>query len=345
MVHSELLCFAFTQAHSSTLASLVDCIVEFYRPAEVAEARELLWAHCESALANKVTKKRRSGTPVDKQTARPFVEDICHWVCFLVNNDCYDSLPVKFFALNLRNTPPCKPEEINIFSLAARLTSLEEKFRQSETGEPTPISHPSRASAQNRTQTPSQASHVENSTHPQGASGVSAPDQPRQENPWQLVPGRKDKKKPRPQRPLQQQLRAATKQLTVVVGSSNADTAVKSCKPLKELFVYGVDSTCSADACKGYLEGKDVQPKRVHRVSKGSALRASFRITVDETDMAKMQLAEFWPEGVKCREWLRTIPTSPPQDGAPTSASPDDDDGTADSAHTSSPESTQGNHG
>jgi len=110
LVHNELLCYAFTQAHCSTLTSLVDCIVEFYRPADAADAREILWSYGEAVLALNNIKKRRLTIPVDEQTARPFVKDICQWVCFIVNHGHYDDLPVKFYALDLRNTPPCKPE-------------------------------------------------------------------------------------------------------------------------------------------------------------------------------------------------------------------------------------------
>ncbi|ELT97251.1 hypothetical protein CAPTEDRAFT_192389 [Capitella teleta] len=95
-----------------------------------------------------------------------------------------------------------------------------------------------------------------------------------------------------------------------VVGIGETDTEIKSCKPLKQLFVYGV---CDADALKGFM---GVRPKQVHRVSKATWLRASFRVTVTEEDLKKVLQAKFWPSGVMCREWLNSVPKKPPQDNS-----------------------------
>ncbi|ELU00826.1 hypothetical protein CAPTEDRAFT_188934 [Capitella teleta] len=109
-------------------------------------------------------------------------------------------------------------------------------------------------------------------------------------------------------RPLQvkQRLRAAAKLLPSVVGIGETDTEIKSCRPLKQLFVYCVDSVCDADALKGFMDKQGVRPKQVHRVSKATWLRASFQV----------RQAKFWPSGVMCREWLNSVPKKPPQDNS-----------------------------
>ena len=306
LVHNELLCYAFTQAHNSTLTSLVDCIVEFYRPADTVDARELLWKHCESVLAVITSKKRRPAAPVDKQTARPFVEDICQWVCHIVNHDLYDDLPVKFYALDLRNTPPCKPEEVNVFSLAARLTALEEKFCQSETSTST-VPLPAHQAPRRVVQNAPQASNEPSTSAVPVASATG------QKDTWSTVVKKPKRPKADPKR-----VRAAAQHLPVVVGTG-ANDRIKSCKPLKDVFVYGVDGSCREDAIKDHITKKGVQPKRVQRVSKDTWFRSSFRITVEEDNVQQVLQAAFWPDGVKCREWLRTIPKTVDDSDSPVS--------------------------
>jgi hypothetical protein len=80
--------------------------------------------------------------------------------------------------------------------------------------------------------------------------------------------------------------------------------------------VYGVDSVCDADALKGFMDKQGVRPKQVHRVSKATWLRASFRVTVEEEDLEKVRQAKFWLSGVMCREWLNSVLKKPPQDNS-----------------------------
>ncbi|ELU11660.1 hypothetical protein CAPTEDRAFT_209007 [Capitella teleta] len=47
-----------------------------------------------------------------------------------------------------------------------------------------------------------------------------------------------------------------------VVGIGERDTVIKSCKPLKQLFVYGVHSVCDADALKDFMDKQGVRPKQ-----------------------------------------------------------------------------------
>ncbi|ELT91465.1 hypothetical protein CAPTEDRAFT_209171 [Capitella teleta] len=136
------------------------------------------------------------------------------------------------------------------------------------------------------------------------------PREPGLKRSWTTVVKTSRKKPPQ----VKQRLRAAAKLLQSVVGIGETDTEIKSCKPLKQLFVYGVGSVCNADALKGFMDKQGVQPKKVHRVSKATWLRASFRVTFEEEDLEKVRQAKFWPSGVMCREWLNSVPKNPPQD-------------------------------
>ena len=130
-VRNELLCFMFNNAHTSPADGMICCLCEFYKPAEIVTARETLWKEYEDLLKVGVKKPRRTQTPTDKDAIKPWVEDISVWVLFLVNGHL-NELTVKFYAIDLGRVPPCPPEELNIFSLAARLKALEQKVDKNQ---------------------------------------------------------------------------------------------------------------------------------------------------------------------------------------------------------------------
>ena len=127
LVRNDLLCYAVTYVHNSTADGLTDSLCEFYKPEDVAIAHKLLQGECADPLTE-LSKRRRLQAPVDKQTAKPFAQDITSWVSHLVNNNKETS--VQFYTLDLRKVPPCPPESLNIFSLAARVAALEKKVEK-----------------------------------------------------------------------------------------------------------------------------------------------------------------------------------------------------------------------
>ena len=294
LVRSELLCYATNHVKNSTVESLANCLTEFYDPEEIHAARQLLWMQGEKLLPKL---PRRPHPPTDKASARVFAEDIAHWTSVLSDTD--KPLEVEFYALDLRRIPPCTPEEINLFSIVARVATLEKKFETAaaiasqeslyppsdqETLlkrvdiDPPVNSEPSRASTST-------------------ASGKSAP--------WITVPKNSSKSSAR------KRVRVAAKKLPSVVGTRTG-TELKGCGPIKQLFMYGVDNLCTDADLKEYMCKSKVVPKEVRRVSKETWLRASFKVTVSADDIGKTSEGNFWPEGVMCREWLRNPPKPPP---------------------------------
>lgn len=307
LIRSELLCYGMNNVHNCTAHSLANCINEFYHPEEIFEARNQLLDLCQALLSGK-QKTRRPLPPTDKATARPFVDDICSWLCTIA--DSQEPFEAKFYALDLRRVPPCAPEEVNLFSIVARIEALEKKpnvhttEHQLPPASETPLSRP----------TPSSAAIAAAVTAPAAVTRPSAAQPPPSEAPtsntWATVVNKKKKKLETRRR-----VRNAAKELPVVVGTSS-DSSLKSCGPLKHLFVYGVDNACSSDALKDYMRKKNVQPKDVRRVSKDSWIRASFKVAVEDTCVKQTLDASFWPEGIMCREWLQTIPQKTPLDNA-----------------------------
>ncbi|ELU00559.1 hypothetical protein CAPTEDRAFT_211382 [Capitella teleta] len=288
LVHSELLCFALTHAHNSTLTMLAECLNEFYRPKEVLHARETFWRECHDLLKD-ARKPRRSQTPVDRQMMRPFVDDVCSWIGTLVNNQRCENMNVQFYVLNLRRTPPCSPEKINIFSLAARVAALE-RTRKSCTqtrcssgcsGSWTIFWDSILVPEQPRNgEAPSRKSPSTAGLHTSKPVAVTA--ESAGGAPWSTVVKRKTIKKRDEAR---KQLRNAAKDLRVVVGTEKG-TVLNCCRPTKQLFVNHLER-CSMDTVKKYMISKGVTPRDVHCTctSKESWLNASFRLTVVATDM------------------------------------------------------------
>ena len=65
------------------------------------------------------------------------------------------------------------------------------------------------------------------------------------------------------------------------------------------------------------MQKKDVQPKEVRRISKDTWIRASYKIAVEDTHFSKTLSPDFWPEGIKCREWLQSLHLKPPNGPTP----------------------------
>lgn len=315
LVVNELLCYAFAYANKSTIGSLSSCLSEFYKPDEISDARNVLWSECEAFLTNHTRKTRRTQAPVDKQTALPFADDIGTWINILKNLP--DPMAVKFCALDIQNMPPCSPEETNLFSIVARVTALEKKMDAVMSTTSTSTSEGSSfpegfGGAQTSPKAVARSS-AGGSSMPDPSAEVMETMSSNLAEPWNKVAGRK-RRNPQQQ---QRRLRAVTKSLPVVVGRASSNSVIRGSKPLKPLFIYGVDSAVTTDALKEFLTGKGIQPKQVWRVSKETWLRASFKVTLEEEDAEKCSQAEFWPEGIRCREWLRSVPKTAPKTSNP----------------------------
>ncbi|ELU18458.1 hypothetical protein CAPTEDRAFT_191106, partial [Capitella teleta] len=131
LIPNELLCYAFNYADNSTVSSLSACLCEFYQPQEISSAHEILWKKYEQVISTLTKKTRRSQAPTDAVSAKPFAEDIGVWINHVKNNTSA-SIMTTFCAVNIRKIPNCPLEEINLFSIVARLGAIEKKLEDSE---------------------------------------------------------------------------------------------------------------------------------------------------------------------------------------------------------------------
>lgn len=333
-VWSELLCYAFTHVHNCSRASLIDCICDFYQPSDVAAGRELLWKELESVLTSETKKVRRPQQPTDKGASRPFADDIANWVSVLVNSH-KDDVPVRFYAIDLKKVPPCAPEAINVFSLAARVAALEKKVesnctsvhdltkevQQQDTTWPKPHSATALPKADRATAaTPAPAP----ASFSQALSQNNKPFAPKASTTVK-IPKRKVLPSQNPRASLaRKQVREATKKLRVVVGKATNAT-VRSSKPVKHVFVYHVDKEVDAAAISEYMKSQRVTVRDIRNTAKDSLFTNSFKISVNSDDIDTVFNEEFWPDGVRCREWISHVPTRQPRESVAENAVQMDD--------------------
>lgn len=315
LVVNELLCYCFNHIHNSTALSLTECVCDFYKPQEIWDARQLLWNTYEGILSTCASSRKRV-KPTDKATAKPVAEDITNWAAALHNNTT-DTLSVGFVAVNLVNIPPCKPEEINVFSLAARVTALEKQLEKRTSAGNTLASNDAtedsvwpRLGAATNSQTnkspyvlraPELAvtrPHTTGSTQ----SATTGPDK-------SAAPGLLQKKRSERKR----RVREATRGAQEVVGTKN-DSSVKCSTPVKHIFVHKVDKKTDTPALQAYMQKNKVEPRNIICTSKPEWLKNSFKVTINKEDFGKVFIDSLWPTGVCCREWLTRLPRKTPYD-------------------------------
>ena len=306
LVHSELLCYVFTHVSNSTQSSLIDCLIEFYSPSDIATARELVSKQFEKEFASSDMKKtRRPHPPCDKHTARPFAEDISQWAATLMNNGVYADSQTRFYALNLRKVPPCPPEELNIFSLATRVQTFEKEMAQVKAAK---LSLPKTGFSVPR--------HIQTSVNqprdkPEHANTISldlldndqgcaegAEAQKECERKWTDVVSKHKA------REMRRKVRAVTKEVPKVTGTAPATESLRGSLPVKHLFVNRVDQGVSPEMVKSHLADRKVAVKAIHMTSKPDWTSISFKIAIAAKDINTVIQPNFWLEPISCREWV-----------------------------------------
>ncbi|ELU09219.1 hypothetical protein CAPTEDRAFT_197061 [Capitella teleta] len=219
------------------MKSLAECICEFYNPDEIYVAREMLWdVYGQPITACGAKKTRRVQPPAYIQTARPFADDITSWVGMLVNSHP-EEMCTKFYALDLRRVPPCPPEEINIFSVVARITALEKSLEASLNANaswplPGDAPHGSRPQTANqfRSLPRESASKTMMRTDTQGATVNHTDPDPS----WTKVIKKRTQKVE-----VRKKVRSAVKALPVVTGVGT-DANLKGSTPVNHIFGTGL---------------------------------------------------------------------------------------------------------
>ncbi|ELU02674.1 hypothetical protein CAPTEDRAFT_199648 [Capitella teleta] len=232
------------------MKSLAECICEFYNPDEVYVAREMLWdVYGQPITACGAKKTRRVQPPADIQTARPLADDITSWVGMLVNSHP-EEMCTKFYALDLRRATPCPPEEINMFSVVARITALEKSLEASLNANaswplPGDAPHGSRPQTANQFRSLPRESETAPKTmmrtDTQGATANHTDPDPS----WTKVIKKRTQK-----------VEVRKKVRSAVVTGVGTDANLKGSTPVNHIFVNRVEYECTEETMKRFLEKK-----------------------------------------------------------------------------------------
>lgn len=351
-VRSEVLCYVFTYIHRSTSDALASCINDFFKPAEIAFARDLLWNAYEKMLSEcKIKKQRRSLQPADRNAAKAHALDISTWTTVLVN-ECASELHTAFFAVDLTNVPPCPPEEVNIYSLVARVSALEKEAARSASNvaslqmkfeqrcQEMQVSQHQANKPQPRLQDQTQLKRSKSSAVPSSQSAPSSDGvsqtEPAQMNAinWAAVATNNSQSWNTATHKRRRQVRMASKGIKEIEGRATGNTIVKASKPAAHLLVRKVDAGTTVDMMKEMLRSSSITPRAVVMTSKEGWMSRSFKLSVNKEDAPKLLSEDFWPEGIACRPWLSTSDMK--KQSKPRRSSTHDDDDDNSSSHASS---------
>ena len=321
LVRSELLCYTFCNIHRCCANALITCLIDFYKPGEIALARDLLWTTYESLLNDmNVKKARRSPQPANTAAAKLYAQDIAGWALSIANEHP-DDLHTAFVAVDLNNVPPCPPEEVNIFSIVTRVNALEKEMKsnassvaslqlrmeqQDQCMSPLPLQQKEQRQPQ-QSQVHKAGSSIwdvnpspvpGHSTKPKQRTGGSTS--------WAAVAEKDSAQWKQVVRKRRHQIRVASKGARQVIGRASADTEVKvkASKPAFHLFVHKVDASVSTDDMTKLLNDANIRARSIRMTSKEDWPSRSFKITVDKDDAEKVFSPDIWPAGVRCREWI-----------------------------------------
>ena len=90
----------------------------------------------------------------------------------------------------------------------------------------------------------------------------------------------------------------------VIVGNRNMSN-IRGAETAKTIFVSNVERNWSEMDITNEMKSHNVTPIFVKCVSHNDAYTKSFKVVIKEQDSAEVMCAEFWPERVRCREWVR----------------------------------------
>ena len=101
-----------------------------------------------------------------------------------------------------------------------------------------------------------------------------------------------------------QTLMAKTKSVNIIIGNRNG-SKLTGAETSKTIFVSNVDKNWTEGDISNEMKCHDVTPVFVKCVSHVESYTKSFKVVIKQADQDKVMCAEFWPERVKCREWIQ----------------------------------------
>lgn len=290
-------CLSYVQFYrdSSANDNLKNVVVNFFVGDEIALAKGVLWANCKELGDKPVRRDSSTRTQISADTT-----DILDAFKKIDENNI--KIPT-FVAVTLNRLPRHGPEEINIFSLADRLSIVEREMTAMKKDVNDKIT------AHQNTLYSSAAAHMPPS-RPLSAPGHQAPTHSTHHPKGAQLPASK-----LPPQPVHGGTsadrdgfvtinRRQRKPRTVVVGTKKSDV-FHGCRPRANLFVSRVPKEYPVQHIKDMIADTGAEILDVQKLSHPDAAMSSYKVTVWRDDEAKLLLPTSWPEFITCRRYFR----------------------------------------
>ena len=339
----ELLTYAWTYIMSSTPDAVVNSITNFYKQDEILNAREMLWDAYGHELPQ-IKKPRGTNGEVTKATLKKWTEDIVkNGVLALANRPpgkvkfcAVDLTRIPKYAPEEENLHSAL---IRLSRLEERIRLSEERIdgnaadirelqrspiassgarpkdnllnlsnclvnQQSDLSLPPPVRTPEAS----RRDLPSEAKDVAPKSYALTAiansekllSAIETTSQSKENNnseDWKIQRNER-------RRRLREQLQG-NNQLRQVTGTK-ANTKVKGIGDVKAIYIYDIDSNFSDSDIREMITSGGVQVKYIKQIlGKNGGFKKSFMVLIPQDKFEEVMAAEFWPIGLKCREWIK----------------------------------------
>ena len=331
---NELLAYCIYYQKSSTRDAIYRVVIDFFNPEEISNAKHDLWDSMRDHLdAFEARRDSKHGLVHEKE-----LNDILDAIIVIDSIFNGSDNPVIFVAYNLKRLPRVAPEEVDIISLVTRLGELEDKFKvlggkvstntgkvevlmdakfqpgyadavrqnvqsRPNPGPTTPSTLPQRPpAARPSNANPNSGSSLQPSANAsQSRGGAHPPPPPPSGEGGGGDTGTDGFQQQRDARRRQNRQRAPRK---LVYGSKDSTaSSLRAGKRYKELFIFNLETTTSADDVTNFLVENDITVCDIDIQSKDSAPNRSFRLKVDTSDAEKLLNPEFWPAQIGIRPY------------------------------------------
>ena len=101
---------------------------------------------------------------------------------------------------------------------------------------------------------------------------------------------------------LQEKLKVNSRQ---VVTGNKEDTKVKAAGDVTGIYLYDIDSEFGESDIKEMITSGGVNVKHIRQIlGHNGGFRKSFKVLIPSDKLENVMTSEFWPSGIKCREWI-----------------------------------------
>jgi hypothetical protein len=302
-VINEVLSYIQFYRNKVTHDNLKKTVLNFYVADEIAIAKETLWSKC-SSLGDKPGRRGTSARSLQDAD----VTDILN--AFKKIDESGINVPT-FVSMKLDRLPRYDPEEINIFSLIDRLSSMERELITVKQDVAHLKSVPSTecrrpdlysnvvalppCSTLKGCNVPAQSrNHATNDDGSRLTRNNMAPPIAAQaklpaaiSTGFTVVSNRGNRRKARP----------------AVVGTKKSDL-FHGCRHRISLFVSRAPSDYSEQQIRNMVQDTGVEILELKKISHPSANMSSFKMTVYKDDEEKLMISSVWPEFIACRRYI-----------------------------------------